>query len=56
MDVFDLEEEMVIFDDVFTNDGVLLVGRGTVVTESLILRLENYSSQGRVSPTIRVTG
>jgi response regulator RpfG family c-di-GMP phosphodiesterase len=56
IDVLDLEEAMVIFDDVFTTDGVLLVGRGTVVTDSLILRLENYSSQGRVGSTVRVTG
>lgn len=56
IDVLDLEEALVIFDDVFTTDGVLLVGRGTVVTDSLILRLENYSSQGRVGSTLRVTG
>ena len=56
IDVFDLEEAMVIFDDVLTTDGVLLVGRGTVVTESLILRLENYSSQGKASASVRVQG
>ncbi len=56
IEIFDLEEEMVVFDDVFTTEGVLLVGRGTVVTDSLILRLENYSSQGRVSSSVRVTG
>lgn len=48
-DVDDLRPDMVIFDDVFTTDGVLLVSRGTVVTEPLILRLENYADQGRLS-------
>lgn len=51
----DLEEAMVIFDDIMTSDGLLLIGRGTVVTESLILRLENFSAQGRVSGPVRVT-
>ena len=54
--VADLDEGMVIFDDVLTTDGVLLIGHGTVVTEALIHRLENYSSQGRVADRIRVVG
>jgi HD-GYP domain-containing protein (c-di-GMP phosphodiesterase class II) len=56
VDVLDLEEGMVIFDDILTTEGVLLIGRGTVVTEALIHRLENYADQGRVSAAIRVTG
>jgi response regulator RpfG family c-di-GMP phosphodiesterase len=52
----DLEEGMVIFDDVMTSDGVLLIGHGSVVTESLILRLENFGRQGRISGPVRVTG
>jgi response regulator RpfG family c-di-GMP phosphodiesterase len=56
VDVLDLEEGMVVFDDVLTTEGVLLIGRGTVVSESLIQRLENYAAQGRVSASIRVTG
>jgi hypothetical protein len=52
----DLEEGLVIFDDILTTDGVLLIGRGTVVTEALIHRLENYADQGRVTASIRVTG
>jgi response regulator RpfG family c-di-GMP phosphodiesterase len=56
VDVLDLEEGMVVFDDILTTDGVLLIGRGTVVSDSLILRLENYADQGRVSSSIRVTG
>jgi response regulator RpfG family c-di-GMP phosphodiesterase len=56
VDVMDLEEGLVIFDDIMTTDGVLLIGRGTVVTEALIHRLENYADQGRVTASIRVTG
>jgi response regulator RpfG family c-di-GMP phosphodiesterase len=55
VDVADLAEGMIIFDDVFTTEGVLLVGRGTIVTEALIYRLENYADQGRVTASIRVT-
>jgi response regulator RpfG family c-di-GMP phosphodiesterase len=54
MDVEELETGMVIFDDVFTMDGVLLMSRGTVVTEPLIRRLENYAGQGRVRRRILV--
>jgi response regulator RpfG family c-di-GMP phosphodiesterase len=56
VDVMDLEEGMVIFDDILTTEGVLLVGRGTEVTEALIYRLENYANQGRVDASVRVTG
>jgi response regulator RpfG family c-di-GMP phosphodiesterase len=56
VDVMDLEEGLVVFDDILTTDGVLLIGRGAVVTEALIYRLENYADQGRVSNSIRVTG
>jgi response regulator RpfG family c-di-GMP phosphodiesterase len=54
--VHELEEGMVVFDDILTTEGVLLIGRGTVVTDSLIQRLENYSDQGRVSGALRVMG
>lgn len=54
--VEDLQEGMVIFDDVLTTEGVLLVGRGTVVTDTLLQRLENYASQDRVRGPIRVEG
>jgi response regulator RpfG family c-di-GMP phosphodiesterase len=50
----DLEPGMVIFDDILTSDGVMLIGRGTVVTDPLILRLENYISQGRVGSRMSV--
>jgi hypothetical protein len=45
---------MVVFDDVLTTDDVLLISRGTVVTDTLVLRLENYVGQGRVGRRIRV--
>lgn len=49
-----LDAGMVIFDDVLTTDEILLIGRGTVVTEALVVRLENYARQDRVARTIRV--
>jgi response regulator RpfG family c-di-GMP phosphodiesterase len=56
VDVLSLETGMVVFDDVLTTDGVLLVSRGTVVTDPLILRLENYVRQNRVGRQVRVQG
>jgi response regulator RpfG family c-di-GMP phosphodiesterase len=56
IDLDDLEPGMVIFDDILTTDGVLLIGRGTTVTDPLILRLENYISQNRVARRMRVSG
>lgn len=49
-----LEAGMVIFDDVLTTDEILLISRGTVVTEALVVRLENYARQNRVGRAIRV--
>jgi response regulator RpfG family c-di-GMP phosphodiesterase len=49
-----LEAGMVIFDDIHTAEDVLLISRGTVVTEALVVRLENYARQDRVSRIIRV--
>lgn len=54
IDVEDLEPDMVIFDDVLTTDGVMLISRGTVATDPLILRLENYITQGRIGRRLRV--
>jgi hypothetical protein len=56
IDINDLEPGMVIFDDVLTTEDVLLISHGTEVTEPLILRLENYVSQGRVGRRLRVQG
>ena len=54
VDVADLAPGMVVFDDVFTTDGVLLISRGTEVTDPLIHRFENYAHQKRVARRIRV--
>lgn len=54
IDIDQLEPDMVVFDDVLTTDGVMLISRGTVVTEPLVLRLENYIGQGRVGRRLRV--
>ncbi|MCW2635248.1 MAG: Response regulator c-di-GMP phosphodiesterase, RpfG family, contains and domain [Blastococcus sp.] len=56
IDVADLEPGMVVFDDVLTTDGVLLISRGTVVSDPLILRFENYARQRRVSSRVCVHG
>jgi response regulator RpfG family c-di-GMP phosphodiesterase len=56
IDVADLEPGMIVLDDVLTTNEVLLISRGTVVTDPLILRLENYASQGRVARRILVQG
>jgi response regulator RpfG family c-di-GMP phosphodiesterase len=54
--VDELVPGMVVFDDVVTDTGLLLVGRGMEVTSSLVQRLENFSDQGRIGATVRVTG
>ena len=54
IDIDELEPEMVVFDDIHTTDGLLLVSHGTVVTDALIYRLENYVSQGRAERRLRV--
>jgi response regulator RpfG family c-di-GMP phosphodiesterase len=56
VDVDDLLPGMVVFDDVFTTDGVLLISRGTEVADPLIRRFENYAQQKRVERRIRVHG
>jgi response regulator RpfG family c-di-GMP phosphodiesterase len=56
VDVDDLAPGMVVYDDVYTTEGVLLISRGTEVTDALIHRIENYAGQGRVERCIRVHG
>jgi response regulator RpfG family c-di-GMP phosphodiesterase len=56
VDVDDLAPGLVVFDDVYTTEGVLLISRGTEVTDALILRFENYARQKRVERRIRVHG
>jgi response regulator RpfG family c-di-GMP phosphodiesterase len=54
IDIDDLEPGMVVFDEILTSDGLLLIARGTVVTDPLILRLENYVRHDRVGRRLRV--
>jgi response regulator RpfG family c-di-GMP phosphodiesterase len=54
VDIYDLQPGMEVLDDIITSGGVLLVGRGTVVTEPLIHRLENYAGRGDVSGAVCV--
>jgi len=56
VDVDDLAPGMVVFDDVRTTEGVLLISRETEVTDALILRIENYARQKRVERVITVLG
>jgi response regulator RpfG family c-di-GMP phosphodiesterase len=56
VDVHDLVPGMVVFDDVYTTEGVLLISRGTEVTDALTFRMENYARQKRVARRIRVHG
>jgi response regulator RpfG family c-di-GMP phosphodiesterase len=46
MSLDDLAPGMVLADDVLANGDVLLVGRGTAVTEAMIRRLSNYTERG----------
>ncbi|MGY1856885.1 HD domain-containing phosphohydrolase [Modestobacter sp. SYSU DS0290] len=52
----ELRPGMVVFDDVATTSGVLLVGRGTIVTEPLVQRLENFLQQEQITGRLSVTG
>jgi response regulator RpfG family c-di-GMP phosphodiesterase len=52
--LLDLEPGMVLADDVLNGRGVLLVGRGTTVTDALIYRLENFSRQDGISSPILI--
>ncbi|GAB4079851.1 response regulator [Modestobacter muralis] len=52
----ELEEGMLVFDDIRTAGGVLLVGRGTTVTAPLVQRLENFAAREPLAGPILVTG
>ncbi|MGY1843738.1 HD domain-containing phosphohydrolase [Modestobacter sp. SYSU DS0875] len=54
--VAELRPGMLVFDDVTTTSGVLLVGRGTTVTEPLVHRLENFLQQGQITGRLLVIG
>ena len=49
-----LEPGMVLMEDVLSDRGILLVGRGTAVTEPLLQRLDNFRRQDGISAPILV--
>jgi response regulator RpfG family c-di-GMP phosphodiesterase len=49
-----LKTGMVLADDVLTDRGVMLVGRGATVTEALLERLENFRRQDAISGPVLV--
>jgi hypothetical protein len=49
-----LELQMLLDQDVRTNKGVLLIAKGTEVTEPLLLRLRGYHDRRIVEGEIRV--
>ena len=54
--ISELQPGMLVFDDIRTAGGVLLVGRGTTVTAPLVQRLENFATREPLSGPILVTG
>lgn len=49
MDINDIETGMVIAEDVRNARGVVLLGRGSAVTETLLERLRNHANSGEVT-------
>ena len=56
VEIGDLRPGMVVFDDIRTAGGVLLVGRGNTVTAPLVQRLENFATREPLAGPILVTG
>src|SRR5439155_18180426 len=54
VNVADLTEEMVLDEDVRTMSGILLVPKGTVITQSLLLRLFTFHEQRQIPPQLQV--
>ena len=52
----ELRPGMVVFDDIRTAGGLLLVGRGGTVTAPLVQRLENFAAREPLGGPILVTG
>ncbi len=50
----DLTTSMILADDVTTEDGAMLVGKGQDVTSSLCQRLKNFARKRKISEPIRV--
>ncbi|PYS39308.1 MAG: hypothetical protein DMG14_14370, partial [Acidobacteria bacterium] len=54
VNVADLTEAMVLDEDVRTMSGILLVPKGTVITQSLLLRLFTFHEQRQIPPQLQV--
>jgi response regulator RpfG family c-di-GMP phosphodiesterase len=54
MPLDDLEPGMILAEDVLTNRGLLLVGRGATVTVTLLRRLENFRRQEGINSPLLV--
>jgi response regulator RpfG family c-di-GMP phosphodiesterase len=54
VDLKQLTTQMILAEDVITNDGTLLVTKGQEVTASLKQRLLNFAQNGRVADSVRV--
>ena len=54
VDVKDLTWMMVLDEDLRTKDGALLVAKGIEITETLLIRIQNFHQRGSVSGGIRV--
>ena len=50
----ELTTNMVLYEDVITKDGALLVGRGQEVTVTLRQRLTNFARHGQLQDLVRV--
>ena len=50
----DLTTSMTLADDVTTEDGVMLVGKGQDVTFSVYQRLKNFARKRKINEPIRV--
>ncbi len=55
VDVDQLRAGMVVSEDLYTVDALLLVGRGTEVTDTLVERLKNFEELGRFQGQILVS-
>jgi response regulator RpfG family c-di-GMP phosphodiesterase len=52
--VHDLTDSMILAQNVYTRDGILLAPKGLSASLSLRVRLENYRAQNKIENTIRV--
>jgi response regulator RpfG family c-di-GMP phosphodiesterase len=55
LEIEDLETGMVLVEEVLNVRGVVLLGRGSSVTEALLQRIRNHAKQGEVKGPVLVT-